>query len=428
VSTRFFAFNISPILLRFKRLTRGQFCIDGTTASLLPEADIAPCKAATNSDTLLLSYQRGVPMFREFKGSDCAFGGQAIRKSVQTLIRDLLSCRRQRKLVVITMKLPHRRQFLHLATGAAALSAFSRIATAQGYPTRPVHLIVPYAPGGTTDFTARLVGPWLSERLSQAFVIESRPGAATNIGTEFVAHASPDGYTLLLFDPSAAINATLFDKLNFDFVRDIAPIILIICTPFVIVINPSVPAMTLPEFIAYAKVRPGKINMASGGTGSASQLAGELFKVMAGIEMTHIPFRGGGPATANLLGGQVDVSFAPVSTVIQYIRADKLRALAVTGTTRFRELPDVPTAGDFVSGYDASYWIGLGAPKKTPEEIVTRLNNEINAALATPDMQAQFAQQGGIVAGGSPSDFEKFIFDETQKWANVIKTANIKPE
>ncbi len=312
------------------------------------------------------------------------------------------------------MKLP-RRKFLHLAAGAAALPALSRIARAETYPARPVHLIVPYAPGGTTDITARLVGPWLSERLSQTFVIESRPGAATNIGTESVAHSSPDGYTLLLFDPSAAINATLFDKLNFNFVRDIAPIVLIMRTPFVIVVNPSVPAKTLPEFIAYAKAHPGKINMASGGTGSASQLAGELFKVMAGVEMTHIPYRGGGPAVTNLLGGQVDVFFAPVSTVIQHIKADKLRALAVTGTTRFGELPDVPVASDFVPGYEASYWIGLGAPKKTPEETITRLNKEVNAALATPDMQARFAQQGGIVAGGSPSDFEKFISDENSK-------------
>jgi tripartite-type tricarboxylate transporter receptor subunit TctC len=325
------------------------------------------------------------------------------------------------------MKFP-RRQFLHLVTGAAALSVLSRVATAETYPSRPVHLIVPYAPGGATDITARLVGPWLSERLSQAFIIESRPGAATNIGTESVAHSAPDGYTLLLFDPVAAINATLFDKLNFNFVRDIAPIVLIMRTPFVIVVNPSVPAKTLPEFIAYAKAHPGKINMASGGTGGASQLAGELFKVMAGVEMTHIPYRGGGPAATNLLGGQVDVFFAPVSTVMQYIKADKLRALAVSSTTRFQELPDVPTVSDFVSGYEASYWIGLGAPKKTPEEIVTRLNKEVNAALATPDMQARFAQQGAIVAGGSPSDFEKFISDETQKWGKVIKTANIKPE
>jgi len=321
-----------------------------------------------------------------------------------------------------------RRKFLHLAAGAAALPAVSRIAWAQAYPTRPVHLIVPYAPGGTTDITARLVGPWLSDRLSQTFVIDSRPGAATNIGTESVAHASPDGYTLLLFDPSAAVNATLFDKLNFNFVRDIAPIILIMRTPFVIVVNPSVPAKTLPEFIAYAKAHPGKINMASAGNGSAGHVAGELFKAMTGVEMTHIPYRGGGPAVANLLGGQVDVFFAPVSTVIQYIEADKLRALAVTGTTRFRELPDVPVASDFVPDYEASYWIGLGAPKKTPEEIITRLNKEINAALATPDMQARFAQQGGIVAGGSPSDFEKFISDETQKWGKVIRAAGIKAE
>ena len=225
------------------------------------------------------------------------------------------------------MKLP-RRRILHLAAGAAALPAISCTARAQAYPTRPVHLIVPYAPGGTTDITERLIGPWLSERLGQTFVIESRPGAATNVGTESVAHSFPDGYTLLLFDPSAAINATLFDKLNFNFVRDIAPIVLIMRTPFVIVVNPSVPAKTLPEFIAYAKVHPGRINMASEGTGSASQLAGELFKVMAGVEMTHIPYRGGGPAVTNLLGGQVDVFFAPVSTVMQYIQADKLRALA----------------------------------------------------------------------------------------------------
>jgi tripartite-type tricarboxylate transporter receptor subunit TctC len=325
------------------------------------------------------------------------------------------------------MKVP-RRHFLRLAAGAAVLPAVSRIAQAQTYPARPVHLIVPYAPGGTTDITARLVGPWLSERFGQTFVIESRPGAATNIGTESVAHSSPDGYTLLLFDPSAAINATLFDQLNFNFVRDIAPIVLIMRTPFVVAVNPSVPAKTLPEFIAYAKAHPGKINMASGGTGSASQLAGELFKVMAGVEMTHIPYRGGGPAVTNLLGGQVDVFFAPVSTAMQYIKADKLRALAVTGTTRFPELPDVPAAGDFVPGYEASYWIGLGAPKKTPEEIIMRLNKEVDAALATPDMQARFAQQGAIVAGGSSSDFEKFISDETLKWGKVIRAANIKPE
>jgi tripartite-type tricarboxylate transporter receptor subunit TctC len=325
------------------------------------------------------------------------------------------------------MKLP-RRTFLHLAAGAAALPTFSHVARAESYPSRPVHLIVPYAPGGTTDITARLISPWLSEHLGQTFVIESRPGAATNIGTEAVAHAAPDGYTLLLFDPSSAINATLFDKLNFNFVRDIAPVILIMRTPFVVVVNPSVPAKTLPEFIAYAKAHPGKLNVASGGTGSASHLAGELFDVMAGIALTHIPYRGGGPAVTNLLGGQVDVFFAPVSTVMQYIKADKVRALAVTSTTRFQELPDVPAAADFVAGYDASYWIGLGAPRKTPGDIVDRLNKEINAALATPDMQARFAQQGGIVASGSPADLEKFIAEETEKWAKVIRTANIKPE
>jgi tripartite-type tricarboxylate transporter receptor subunit TctC len=325
------------------------------------------------------------------------------------------------------MKLP-RRRFLHLAAGATALPAVSCFASALDYPTRPVRMIVPYAPGGTTDITARLISPWLSERLGQSFVIESRPGAATNIGTEAVAHAAPDGYTLLLFDPSSAINATLFDKLNFNFVGDIAPVVLIMRTPFVVVVNPSVPAKTLPEFIAYAKAHPGKLNVASGGTGSGSHLAAELFDVMAGIALTHIPYRGGGPAVTNLLGGQVDAFFAPVSTVMQYIKADKVRALAVTGTTRFQELPDVPAAADFVPGYNASYWIGLGAPRKTAADIVDRLNKEINAALATPAMQARFAQQGGIVAGGSPADLEKFIADETEKWGKVIETANIKPE
>jgi tripartite-type tricarboxylate transporter receptor subunit TctC len=289
-------------------------------------------------------------------------------------------------------------------------------------------MIIPYAPGGSTDITGKLISPWLSERLGQSFVIESRPGAATNIGTEAVAHAAPDGYTLLLFDPSSAINATLFDKLNFNFIADIAPIVCLMRTPFAIVINPSMPAKTLSEFIAYAKANPGKINVASGGTGTASHLAIELFKAMTGVEMTHIAYRGGGPAVANLLGGQVEVFFAPVSTVMQYIRADKLRALAVTGATRFQELPDVPVAGDFVASYEASYWIGLGAPKKTAEDIVDRLNKEINAALANPEMQARFAQQGGVVAGGSPADFQKFIADETQKWAKVIHAANIKPE
>jgi tripartite-type tricarboxylate transporter receptor subunit TctC len=349
------------------------------------------------------------------------------QKFASTIIDRLRASRRSAHFREQTVKLP-RRRFLGFAAGAAALQAVSRVAAAQSYPTRPVRLIVPYAPGGTTDITARLISPWLSQRLGQSFVIECRPGAATNIGTEVVATAAPDGYTLLLFDPSSAINATLFEKLNFNFIRDIAPIVRIMSTPFVIVVNPSVPAKTLPEFIAYAKANPGKINMASAGTGSASHLAGELFKVMAGVELIHIPYRGGGPAVANLLGGQVDVAFAPVSTAMQYIRANRLRALAVTGTTRFDTLPDVPTAGVFVTGYEASYWIGLGTPKKTSEEIVDTLNKEINVALATPEMQGRFAQQGGIVVGGSPAEFQKFMADETNKWGKVIRVVNIKPE
>lgn len=321
-----------------------------------------------------------------------------------------------------------RREFFHLTAGAAALPIAFRVASALDYPSQPVRLIVPYAAGGTTDTIARLIGPWLSERLGQPFVIESRPGAGTNVGTDAVVRSSPDGYTLLLFDPSAAINATLYDKLNFNFIRDIAPIVCIFRTPLVIVVNPSVPAKTFPEFIAYAKANPGKINMASAGNGSTSQLAGELFKKMAGVEMTHIPYRGGGPAIVNLLGGQVDVFFSPVAIAVAHIQAGKLRALAVTSATRSAALPEIPTAGEFVSGYETSYWIGLGAPKNTPVEIIDKLNKELNLALAEPKMQALFADLGGITNGGPSADFAKFISDETEKWGKVIRTANIKAE
>ncbi len=321
-----------------------------------------------------------------------------------------------------------RRQVLHLAAGAAAFPIMSRIASALDYPLQPVRLIVPYAPGGTTDTVARLIGPWLSERLGQPFVVESRPGAGTNVGTDAVVRSSPDGYTLLLFDPAAAINATLYDKLNFNFIRDVAPIACIFLTPLVIVVNPSFPGKTVPEFIAYAKANPGKMNMASAGNGTTSQLAGELFKKMAGVEMTHIPFRGGGPAIASLLGGQVDVFFSPLAIAVAHIQAGKLRALAVTSATRSAALPEIPAAGEFVSGYETSYWIGLGAPRSTPVEIIDKLNKELNAALAEPKMRARFADLGGIAKGGSSAAFAKLISDETEKWGKVIRAANIKAE
>jgi tripartite-type tricarboxylate transporter receptor subunit TctC len=321
-----------------------------------------------------------------------------------------------------------RREFLRLAGSAVALPVMPRVASALDYPSQPVRLIIPYAAGGTTDTVARHIGPWLSERLGQPFVIESRPGAGTNVGTEAVAHSSPDGYTLLLFDPSAAINATLYDKLNFNFIRDIAPIVCIFRTPLVIVVNPSVPAKTLPEFIAYAKANSGKINMASAGNGSSSQLAGELFKEMAGVDMTHIPYRGGGPAIVSLLGGQVDIFFSPMAIAVAHVQAGKLRALAVTGAARSDALPEIPTVREFVSGYETNYWIGLGAPKKTPVAVMDRLNKEINVALAEPKMRTRFADVGGTAVGGSSADFAKLVSEETEKWGNVIRAAKIKVE
>lgn len=321
-----------------------------------------------------------------------------------------------------------RRQFLRLAGGVVTLPFMSPLASALDYPSQPVRLIVPYAPGGTTDTVARLIGPGLSERLGQPFVVESRPGAGTNVGTEAVAHSSPDGYTLLLFDPAAAINATLYQKLNFNFIRDIAPIICIFRTSFVIVVHPSVPAQTLPEFIAYAKANPGKINMASAGNGTSSQLAGELFKEMAGVDVTHIPFRGGGPAITNLLGGQVNIFFSPMAIAIAHIQAGKLRALAVTSAARSDALPEVPAVREFVSGYETSYWVGLGAPKKTPIAVIDKLNKEINVGLAEPNMKARFAELGGVVVAGSSTDIAKLVSDETEKWGKVIRAANIKIE
>jgi tripartite-type tricarboxylate transporter receptor subunit TctC len=323
------------------------------------------------------------------------------------------------------MKLP-RRRFLHLAAGAVALPAVSRIARAQAYPTRPVRLIVGFPPGGAADIAARLIGHWLSERLGQPFVVETRPGAATNIATEAVARATPDGYTLLFVTQSNAINATLYDKLNFNFVRDIAPIASILRVAGVMVVNPSFPTKTVPEFIAYAKANPGKINMGSGGNGSAQHLYGELFKIMTGIDMVHVPYRGQ-PLT-DLLGGQLQVVFNPIPSTIEFIRAGKLRGLAVTTVTRQEALPDVPTVGEFVPGYEASGWFGLGAPTNTPTQIVDTLNKEANAALADPIMKGRLADLGAEPLPMTPAGFGRFIADETDKWGKVIRAANVKPD
>jgi tripartite-type tricarboxylate transporter receptor subunit TctC len=325
------------------------------------------------------------------------------------------------------MKLP-RRNFLHLAAGAAALTAVSRIARAQAYPSRPVRMIVPFAPGGTSDILARLMGQWLSERLGQPFVIENRPGANSNIGTEAVVRAPSDGYTLLLVTAAAAINATFYEKLSFNFIRDITAVAGIVRVPSVMVVNPSVPATTVPEFIAYAKSKPGKTTMASAGKGAPSHLAGELFKTMAGVDMVHVPYRGGGPAVTDLIAGQVQVVFPTIVESIEYIRASRLRALAVTTATRSDALPDIPTVGEFLPGYEASGWFGIGAPKSTSSEVVDQLNKQINEGLADPKMKARLADLGGTVLPGSPADFGKHIAEETEKWAKVIRAANIKPE
>jgi tripartite-type tricarboxylate transporter receptor subunit TctC len=312
--------------------------------------------------------------------------------------------------------------------GAAALPAVSRIARAQSYPSRPVRLIVGFAPGGGNDIVARLMGQWLSERFGQPFVIENRPGAGTNIATEAVVNALPDGYTLLLVGAPNAINATLYDNLSFNFIRDIAPIAGIVRVANVMVVHPSVPAKTVSELIAYAKTNPGKINMATNGNGSGSHMNGELFKMMTGINMVNVPYRGTARAITALLGGQVQVSFVSVPGSIGYVTSGKLRALAVTTETRSPALPNVPTVGEFVAGYEASTWYGVGAPKKTPAEIIEKLNKEINAGVADPELKVRFADLGGIAIAGSPDDFGKLIADETEKWGKVIRAANIKPE
>jgi tripartite-type tricarboxylate transporter receptor subunit TctC len=326
------------------------------------------------------------------------------------------------------MKLPHRRQFLHLAAGAAALPAVARIAQAQAYPSRPVRLIVPLAPGGATDIVARVIGQWLSERLGQPFIVENRPGAGTNLGTEAVVRAAPDGYTLLLAAPNNAINASFYEKLNFNFIRDIAPVAGIISHSLVIVVHPSVPAKTVPEFIGYAKANPGKLNMASPGNGTPNHVSGELFKMMAGVDMVHVPYRSGGPALTDLIAGQVQVMFPATVSSIEYIRDGRLRALAVTTATRSELLPDIPTVDQFVPGYEASGWFGLGAPKATPAEIVEKLNKEINAGLADPKIKTRLADLGGTPLVGSPADFGKLVADDTEKWGKVVRAANIKPD
>ena len=325
------------------------------------------------------------------------------------------------------MKLP-RRTFLHLAAGAAALPAVSRMAMAQPYPSRPVRIIVGQAAGSGSDTAARLIGQWLSERLGQQFIIENRPGAAGNIATEAVVRALPDGHTLLLVNAGNAINATLYDKLNFNFIRDIAPVAGIFRVPQVMEVNPSVPVKTVSEFIAYAKANPGKVNMASAGIGSVHHVAGELFKFMTGVDMVHVPYRGTTPALTDLLAGQAQVMFDVTPSSTPHIRAGKLRALAVTTSTRADVLPEIPIMGDFVPGYEASAWLGFGAPKDTPGAIIGMLNREVNAGLADPAIKTRIADLGGTVLAISPAEFGKLIADETEKWAKVVKFANIKPE
>lgn len=319
-----------------------------------------------------------------------------------------------------------RRQFLQLAADAAALPAISRLAWAQSYPTRPVRLLVGYAAGGGNDIVARLIGQWLGDRLGQQFVVENRPGAGTNIATEEAAKAAPDGYTLLLVGPPNAINATLYKKLHFNFIHDIAAVGGITSVPLLMALHPSVPVKTVPELIAYAKASPGKLNMASAGVGSGSHLAGELFEMMTGIRVVHVPYRGAAPALADLLGGRVQIMFPTMVAAKKYVMDGKLRALAITAMSRWEELPELPTVNEFVPGFEVSAWYGIGAPRNTPSDVVERLNKEINSGLADPKLKARFAALGGVVLGGSPGDFSRLIADETVKWGKVIRTANIE--
>jgi tripartite-type tricarboxylate transporter receptor subunit TctC len=323
---------------------------------------------------------------------------------------------------------PPRRAFLHLAAGAAALPILSRVARAQTYPARPVRLIIGFAAGGTQDVIGRLLGQWLSERLGQQIIIENRPGAASNIAAEAAIRSPPDGYTLFMVGPNNAINASLYDKLSFDIVRDLAPVAGIMRVPNVMEVNPAVPATNVREFIAYAKANPGKINFASGGVGTSVHVSGELFKMMTGVNMQHVTYRGAGPALTDLIAGQVQLMFDNLPSSVEHIRAGKLRALAVTTTTRSQALPDVPTVGEFVPGYEASAFFGVGAPGNTPPEVIGRLNMEINAILSDPKAKARFADMGGTTLPGPPADFGRLIATETEKWAKVVKFANIKAE
>jgi len=323
---------------------------------------------------------------------------------------------------------PSRRKFLHLAAGAAAVPIVSPIARAQAYPTRPVRWIVAVAPGGGNDVFARLMGQWLSERLGQPFIVENRPGAGNNIGTEAVAKAPADGYTLLLASSNNASNAALYDNLNFNFIRDIAPVAGIARTTLVMVVNPSVPAKTVPQFVAYAKANPGKVNMASAGAGGIGHLAGELFKMMTGVSLVHVPYRGNGPALTGLLGGEVDVLFPSLASAIEYIRTGKLRGLAVTSAMRSDTISDLPSVGEFVPGYEISTWYGVGAPRGTPAEVIDKLNREITAGLADPKLTARFAGLGDIPMPMTPAEFGKLVADDTEKLGKVVKFAGIKAE
>jgi tripartite-type tricarboxylate transporter receptor subunit TctC len=324
------------------------------------------------------------------------------------------------------MKFPQRRQVLHLAAGATALPVLSRIARAQAYPSRPVRIVVPYVTGGPAELMARLFGQWLSERLGQPFIIDNRPGAGGNIGTEAVVRAAPDGYSLLLVTTANAVNASLYPKLNFDFIRDLAPVAGFIRVPAVLEVNPAVPSKSVPEFIAYAKANPGKLNMASAGIGTIQHVTGELFKMMAGVNLQHVPYRGQAPAMTDLLGGQVQVMFDGLAASIGHINGGTVRALAVTTAARAEALPDLPTVNDFLPGFEASAWYGLAAPANTSSEIVEGLNKEISAGLADQRIKTRLADLGGTVLPGSPADFGKLIADETEKWAKVIRAANIK--
>jgi len=325
------------------------------------------------------------------------------------------------------MRIP-RRKFLHLAAGAVALPAVARIAHGQAYPSRPVRIVVPFAAAGPNDIVARVLAQWLAERLGQPFVIENRPGGASNLGTETVVHAAPDGYTVLIVSSPQAINATLYDKLHFEFRRDIAPVAAIMRVPNVMVVERSFPVRSVADFIDYAKANPDKLNFASSGVGASNHMSGELFKIMTGIEMTHVPYRSSGPALTDLIGGRVQVMFDAITSTIEHIKADRLRSLAVTSAPRSALIPDTPVMSEFVPGYDVSNWFGLGMPSHTPPEVIDRLNSAVNEGLADPGLKARFASMGGTPLPGSPADFGKLIADETEKWSKVIRTAQIKPE